>query len=295
MQGIYKITNKINGKIYIGQSVDIYRRWKDEKTRAFNQNSSEYNTKKSRAFRKYGLENFLFEVVEECSKEQLDEKERFWINKYDSYTNGYNETLGGQDAVTSNKITEDILNQIINLLIENLLTEQDIADKYSLSVGIISEINQGKAWKQEGLQYPLRTRVNNGKKCPHCGKCIDRHASVCRDCYTKQAFSGHQPSKEELKEFINLYKGNITKISEHFNISRSPIKRLISLYSLEDYLQEIKNSKNVKKKCTKVIDEQGNIFNSPADANRFYKIHHAKEVCDGKRKSCGGHVFKWLD
>lgn len=54
-----------------------------------------YNYLLSRAFRKYGIENFSFEILEECSKEDLDDKEVYYISKYDSYFNGYNQTTGG--------------------------------------------------------------------------------------------------------------------------------------------------------------------------------------------------------
>jgi len=56
--GVYKITNLINGHCYIGQSFNIEERWRKEKQRAFQTTSSAYNSILSRAFRKYGLENF---------------------------------------------------------------------------------------------------------------------------------------------------------------------------------------------------------------------------------------------
>lgn len=70
--GIYKITNKINNHSYIGQSINIENRWAKEKSRAFNFNSDEYDKTLSRAFRKYGLNNFTWEILEECSKKELD-------------------------------------------------------------------------------------------------------------------------------------------------------------------------------------------------------------------------------
>ena len=66
--GIYKITNQINGKSYIGQAIDIQTRWNKEKTRAFDLNSLEYEKTLSQAFRKYGLNNFTFEIIEQCEK-----------------------------------------------------------------------------------------------------------------------------------------------------------------------------------------------------------------------------------
>ena len=84
--GIYKITNKINGKSYVGQSVNIHKRWTSEKNNAFNPNAHEYNYPISRAFRKYGVENFSFEIIEQCSiGDDLDAKERHWIDIYDTY------------------------------------------------------------------------------------------------------------------------------------------------------------------------------------------------------------------
>lgn len=98
MIGVYKITNSINGKVYIGQSINIEERWRDHRADYLRSDVILY-----RAMRKYGLENFSFEVLEECSIEELDEKEIFYINEYNSYicspnSQGYNMTLGGGGA-----------------------------------------------------------------------------------------------------------------------------------------------------------------------------------------------------
>jgi group I intron endonuclease len=63
--GIYKITNKINGKCYIGQSQHIEKRWTDHKTASHNQNDKGYEYPLYRAFRKYGIDNFTFEIIQE--------------------------------------------------------------------------------------------------------------------------------------------------------------------------------------------------------------------------------------
>ena len=86
--GIYKVTNKINGKVYIGQSVDIGRRWHQHMT-------AEDDIYLHKAIQKYGVENFEWEVIEQCKKKDLDEREIYWIEYYDSYNKGYNCTKGG--------------------------------------------------------------------------------------------------------------------------------------------------------------------------------------------------------
>lgn len=93
--GIYLIKNKINNKSYIGQSVNIKKRWREH---IFAANHPEYKDHKDPihlAIAKYGKENFDFTILEECPKEQLNEKEIYWIDKYNTYQKGYNATIGG--------------------------------------------------------------------------------------------------------------------------------------------------------------------------------------------------------
>ena len=95
MIGIYKITNTIDNKCYIGQSVDIKARWRSHKYEA---QTGESQLPLYAALREYGIDAFKFEVLEKCSLKQeiLDEREHYWIEYYNSYNNGYNSTLGGQ-------------------------------------------------------------------------------------------------------------------------------------------------------------------------------------------------------
>jgi hypothetical protein len=90
--GIYRITNLINGKSYIGQSRHCSNRWAQHKHgRRKDHNYYLYN-----AISKYGIENFIFEVMEECAIDQLDDLERKYIAKYDSLKpHGYNLEIGG--------------------------------------------------------------------------------------------------------------------------------------------------------------------------------------------------------
>ena len=97
---IYKFTNNINGHSYIGQTINPKSRYQDHLGRV------KKNTGLDTAIAKYGAENFSYEVLYETPalpcyqvKELLNEKEIYYINKYDTYNNGYNQTLGGKGTV----------------------------------------------------------------------------------------------------------------------------------------------------------------------------------------------------
>jgi len=87
--GIYKLTNP-KGKMYIGQSTNIKERW--EKGHKYNSGSG---IKLKNSFKKYGWENHTKEIIEECSIEELDLKETYWIEYYNSYEKGLNSTSKG--------------------------------------------------------------------------------------------------------------------------------------------------------------------------------------------------------
>lgn len=112
---IYKITNLINGKIYIGQttrSVEI--RWKEHLR-------SKDNSPIHLAIRQYGENNFIIETLEKCDNSILNEKEQFYIKKYNSYNGhiGYNATTGGnsntQGAINWIKTHPEEVKQNLNL------------------------------------------------------------------------------------------------------------------------------------------------------------------------------------
>lgn len=94
---IYKITNNINNKVYIGKTErTVKERWKEHQY-----NISRYGDKLPlyKAMTKYGKENFSIEAIEECSNEIIDDREIYWIAYYESYKDGYNCTGGGEGGI----------------------------------------------------------------------------------------------------------------------------------------------------------------------------------------------------
>ena len=109
--GIYKITNIQDGKVYIGQSIDIYSRWKCHKCEL--RKNKHRNTHLQRAWNLYGSASFLFEIIKECPEDQLDYYERKYINEYNALDmkHGYNYDSGGNvnkhhSEETKRKISE---------------------------------------------------------------------------------------------------------------------------------------------------------------------------------------------
>lgn len=124
MIGIYKFTNLKNSKVYIGQSINIEVRKKAHLKAAFNPNHINYYCQFYKALREYGIENFSFEILEECSKEELNEKEKKWIAYYNSYENGYNMTPGGD-------FNPSLVPEIVERRTETLLHNEEVNKKLS--------------------------------------------------------------------------------------------------------------------------------------------------------------------
>lgn len=104
MHYIYKYTNLQTGHSYIGQTNDLRKRYNGHKSESFNPKASGYWLPFHCAIRKYGIENFSYEILEEIADGEnqsfIDEREKFFINYYQTLTtqNGYNLTVGGNEC-----------------------------------------------------------------------------------------------------------------------------------------------------------------------------------------------------
>lgn len=136
--GIYKITNLINNKIYIGQSVDIYTRWAKYKSIKYCHNEHLRNS-----FLKYGINNFLFEIIEICNEKDLDEEEKYYIQKFNSFEHGYNQTKGGHNNYETKrnyKIVQIDTNN--NEIINEFNTYKQITEETNINASVISTLTK---------------------------------------------------------------------------------------------------------------------------------------------------------
>lgn len=164
---IYKITNKINGKSYIGQTTDYKRRFQEHKSLDY---GTEDNKLLYRAFRKYGIENFTFEVIEDKTS-CYNQREQYWIKYYDSFKNGYNMTEGGdtpplhiREESPFATHTESQVNEIKKLLKDTTIPYREIATMFNYDHTSIERINYGKLWRDENTVYPIRKETSKKYK-----------------------------------------------------------------------------------------------------------------------------------
>lgn len=129
---IYKITNDINNKVYIGKTLKSI-------TKRFAEHIHESTRKRSEkrplymAMNKYGIEHFFIELIEEVDSSILEEREIYWIQQYNSYHYGYNATYGGDGKILyDDNIRQEMINEYKDgqLIIE-------IATKYNCDVSIV--------------------------------------------------------------------------------------------------------------------------------------------------------------
>ena len=156
-KAVYKIENKINHKIYIGQSIHPEQRFLEHA-----RGNNEKNSPIHRAFRKYGRENFSFEILGWF--EDYNEKEKEYIIKYNSKVpNGYNIQSGGNEPPVlkgennyNTKITQELADKVISDILDWKLPKKTIVKTRGITSDIFRHINEGDSWKKEKLTYPLR-------------------------------------------------------------------------------------------------------------------------------------------
>lgn len=242
--GIYKIENKINGKVYIGQSVNIRKRFIEHRYRAYDKKDEKtYNLYLYTAIRKYGKGNFSFTIIEECREEELNNRERYWIDYYKSNQkeHGYNLSDGGDSKYTRNMTNSTNMStkkqkiaQIKELLISTDIPIQEIARRFDMTTASITNINRGHSWHCIDSQYPLRdTRKPTFYYCPNCGKKLSgKQSKLCKKCDAERQHitRGHFIDIDTFKEDLNNY--GLRELSKKYNVSEGTICKWSKKYNL---------------------------------------------------------------
>lgn len=152
---IYKYTNLINGKNYIGQTTSTLERRDKKHLQQIGD-----NTYFHRALKKYGRENFSLVILENDIPENLlDTRECFWIEQFDSYylhEKGYNMTKGGKWGTSNQKVFGKEVEEIKMQILTTKKTFQELSEEYKISLSCISDINTGRTFYDSTLEYPLR-------------------------------------------------------------------------------------------------------------------------------------------
>lgn len=149
---IYKITNKVNGKSYIGQTrYTVEFRWRQHQHK-------KDNTHFHCAIRKYGAENFTVETLEECELADMDSREIFYIAKYDTYNNGYNSSTGGDGMVGHSRVlTDDKYDEIKGLYMSGFSSNK-IADLYKVDKATIQKLLRAMGVKLRTNSLNINTK-----------------------------------------------------------------------------------------------------------------------------------------
>ena len=279
--GIYKITNLINGKVYIGQSQDIEHRWQEHR---YNMYRKKYqNIILYKALKKYGIDNFSFTILEECAPEELDVKEIQYIKSFKSYVgfddcNGYNMTLGGDGNRGAERTTEWNLR--------------------------ISEGHKGQIPWNRGEKYALPHIQGkySGEKNPFYGR---HHAEETKELLRKLAKNRVNGITHKVICDDVVY-DSVASCAKHFNIDyrtmsdwlhgrRGMPEHFFNMglrFADRDIVGRISckatGKNNASSRSVQCINT-GEIFDTMTDACKKYavNINSMVAVCKGRRKSAG--------
>ena len=247
---VYKITNLLSGKCYIGKTKsNPNRRWKDHVKVANsknNKNIKQYVSSIHKAIAKYKVENFSFEILEyfQFEKEAYD-KEVIYIKQFNSYYKGYNETLGGRAAKgTARKLTNKQIYFIFKDYAENGKSSNDIVDKYELCKESILDILHRRSYIDIIIPDELVYKSWLKLRCSH-----------------KESQDDNYKSKKQ----YNANKIRIRSIFDDFISEKYTIKQLADKYNMvignlyfilnRETFKNIKVPKDIIKKTNKLLLE----------------------------------------
>lgn len=332
---IYKITNNINGKIYIGQTrVTEPQRWQQHVWHAYNDSDND-SLLLCKAIKKYGKENFTRTIIEECDNCFLNEREKYWINYFNATNHdiGYNVAEGGygHTKYSNKEIVKAYMDcgsiakasKVIGMSREQMSrrlqaigiqTTREIAVcQYDLQGNFIKEYQtMAEAAKETNTPiYHIREQsiynkflwlYKNSTQTPK--ERLKQLSNLVHDLLDIQQYNefgeliAEFPNASEASKITGINLSSIKAASDGRQVSAGGFL-WVRVYSGIP-LEEILNKYLLSSSCCKIeeVDEKGqviNTFDSCNKAERFYGYsgNSIKPVCDGKRKSTKGKIFRW--
>lgn len=266
MIGIYKITSP-SGKVYIGQSIDIERRWTDHKWFKF-----KTHCKLRASFIKYGPENHIFEVIEECEIELLNDREGYWQDFYECVENGLNSirvkssnNSGYLSLETRLKISESRkANPDVNAKRKGI----PLTDEHKIKIG---NANRGKKHSEETLKKISENRKGKrtGESHHNYGKGLnEKSRKAFSEIRKKATGSRNHESKTVIDLETGIYYDSIREASFYKNIPEPVITgrriRKCMLVIADDYENNTVKEyiRKPKKRTGKKITDDEFIYNS---------------------------------
>jgi len=217
ISGIYKITNMINGKVYIGQAIDIYDRWGNER-RACKKNSKHperINRHLRASILKYGIENFKWEIINDCGIDGLNFWEPYYIAVYDAQNRdkGYNLDSGGGAGRRHCQETKDrIRMKLVGVKktpehCENIKKAwENASDEFRDSIKNTRRVNQtGKKHTPEAIEKIAKSSKGRRHSPETCAKMSASHTGVklSKETRAKQSYSARHRKKKDLVSIIS--------------------------------------------------------------------------------------------
>lgn len=277
---IYKITNLINNKIYIGQTrFNVETRFNQH---LYEANKGELQYPLYQAIRKYGEENFKLDIIEEIDETLLNEREQYWIQYYDSYIKnkkGYNCTYGGEGNITIDKIE-------VYELWDKGLCVQEIANQLKHDRSAIRRILQ--TYKN----YSIEESNKRGDKAQATNRFQSINQYDLKGNYINTYYNMYEAERQTGISSKSIYLGVHLKqkavggFQWRFSDDKENLVTDLSNEKIRKYKQKVKQI-DIK------TNETINIYESVSEANRQTGINQTsiRKVCNNKGKTAGG--YKW--
>lgn len=239
--GIYKIENIVNGRSYIGQSVNVNGRVRKHFSNANLKKNKAYDYPLMKGIRKYGKSKFKVTILEECKRDELNEKEMFWIEKENSFVNGYNQDAGGKFSARFIRLDHDSLKSIRNYLKNTDLIHSDIALKHDISTEMVQGINTGRYWYSDNIKYPIRKVDKVVYFCKTCNVNIVTSRNInCVPCYKESLEVNSWHYGIDIYEIIDrVLELGFLQAGKYYGVSDNAIRKLFIKNGIPDKKKDI--------------------------------------------------------